>query len=302
MNLSLTAPQRLVADVYARLPENLHYTGEPTEWTRVTRPGQRLVAFLEGAVLAADGRLWLVDVPHGRIFSVGDNDDWRVELQYDGEPHAVLRLDDGALLIADYRRGLLRFAPGSSEPVEYLRGANTEHFRGLGEMARAPNGDIWISDPGRSSLTDPTGRVYRLPAGGGRLELILDNVPYPNGIAFSPDGRFAYLAATRANAIWKFLTDFPDPLKPMVGLYAQLSGALGPDGMAMRSDGLLATAHAQGGRAVLFNALGDIAAVVTTPGGTWTTSVAFSADGRRLFVIDAQTSSVYAADLDGLSA
>jgi len=302
MSLSPITPHRLVAGVYARLPESLHYQGEPTEWTRVTRPGQRLVAFLEGAVLAKDGRLWLVDVPHGRIFSVGPQDDWRVELEYDGEPHAVLRLDDGDLLVADYGRGLLRFAPGSSAPVEFLRGANTERFRGLGEMARAPNGDIWISDPGRSSLTDPTGRIYRLPADGGRLELILDNVPYPNGMALSPDGRFAYLAVTRANAIWKFLTDFPDPLKPMVGLYIQLSGSLGPDGMAMRADGLLATAHAQGGRAILFDRMGDPVAVVTTPGGTWTTSVAFSADGRRLFIVDAQTSTVYAAPLEGLSA
>jgi gluconolactonase len=46
---------------------------------------------------------------------------------------------------------------------------------------------------------------------------MLANVPYPNGVALSPDGRFVYLAATRANAVWRLLADAPDPVYPMVG-------------------------------------------------------------------------------------
>jgi gluconolactonase len=58
------------AEVFATLPASLHYRGEPNEWVRVTRPGQKLHSFLEGPAFDADGNLWCVDVPYGRIFRI----------------------------------------------------------------------------------------------------------------------------------------------------------------------------------------------------------------------------------------
>jgi gluconolactonase len=167
----------------------------------------------------------------------------------------------------------------------------------LGDITRAANGDLWFTDPGRSSLSDPSGRLFRLRAGAATPDVVLANVPYPNGVALSPDGRFVYLAATRANAVWRLLADAPDPVYPMVGLWVQLSGGLGPDGVAVNADGFVAVAHGQAGRAWVFDPLGDPVARVHTPGGQWTTAVAWHPDGRRLAIVDAQTGSIYTADL-----
>ena len=285
------------AEVFAALPEALHWHGEPNEWVRVTRPGARLHSFLEGPQFDEDGRLWCVDVPYGRILAIDARGDWTLAHAGDGQPHGLARIDGGAFAVADYRHGLLRFDPAHGTMAPICEGVNSERFRGLGDVTRAPNGDLWFTDPGRSSLSDATGRLFRLRAGSTAPELVLANVPYPNGVATSRDGRLVYVAATRANAVWRLLADAPDPVYPMAGTWVQLSGGLGPDGIAVHDSGLVAVAHGQAGRAWIFDALGDPVARVATPGGSWTTAVAWHPDGRRLAIVEAQTGSIYMADV-----
>lgn len=294
----MNAP-RLPVTLFARLPEALHHRGELTEWVRVTRPGQRLHSFLEGPCFDAQGHLWLVDVPYGRIFRVGPDGGWTVAHAYDGEPHGLARLADGAFAVTDYRRGVLRLDSGGAM-TPLVTGVNSENFRGLGDIAAGPDGSLWFADPGRSSLSDPTGRLFRLRPGAAAAEPVLVNIPYPNGIALSPDGRFVHVAATRANAVWRLLADAPDPLLPMAGVFLNLSGGLGPDGLAIDRHGRIAVAQAQAGRAYLFDALGDPLATIRLPEGRWTTSVAFAPDGDALFIIEAETASLYRADLTGV--
>jgi gluconolactonase len=262
----------------------------------VTRPGQRLHSFLEGPCFDANGALWLADVPYGRLFRVVD-DQWTLAHQYDGEPHGLVAASDGSLLIADYRRGLLRFDTASGAIETLCERVNTEPFRGLADVAIAPNGDVWMTDPGRSSLSDPTGRLYRMRPGAASPELVLANLPYPNSVALTPDGTHVCVSVTRANAVWRLLADAPDPGWPMVGTYLQLSGGLGPDGLAIDSRGRLALAQAQAGRAWLFDALGDPIARIRVPEGRWTTAVRFTPDETALVIVEAETGTLYRADI-----
>lgn len=293
----LISPRTVTASLFARLPDALHWQGEPTDWVRVTRPGQRLHSFLEGLSVDADGTAWLVDVPHGRILRVDPDGSWHVAFAYDGEPHGLCRLEDGAWIVADYRRGLLRLDLAQGRLAPLCARTNTENFRGLSDLCRGPDGSVWFTDSGHSSLSDPTGRVFRLRPDGTRLETVLANVPYPNGIVLGPGGTFVHVAATRANAVWRLLADAPDPLLPMAGIYVQLSGGLGPDGLAMDAQGRLAVAHAQAGTVWLFDPLGFPLLRIRTPGGLWTTSVAFSPDGRTLTMVEAQAGALHRIDL-----
>ena len=292
----------LEAQVFATLPMALHFRGEPNEWVRITRPGARLHSFLEAPRFDDRGTLWCVDVPYGRIFTIDVHGRWAVAFEYAGQPHGLAHLPGGAMMVADYRHGLMRFDAAAQTIGAVCEGLNSERFRGLGDLVRAPNGDLWFTDPGRSSLTDPTGRLYRLREGLPSPELVLANVPYPNGVALSPDGKLVFVAATRANAVWRLLAEAPDPVFPMAGVHVQLSGGLGPDGLDVNADGYLAVAQGQAGRVWLFDALGDPVARIRTPGGLWTTAVAFDATGRRLFITEAQTGSIYVADLTSLLA
>jgi gluconolactonase len=289
-------PPIVEATLFTELPRALHHDGEPNAWVQMTRPGQRLHSFLEGLCVSSDGALWLVDVPYGRIFTVDLYGGWTLALSYDGEPHSLKPWNYGEFALVDYKRGLLRFEPASKRLQTVASAPDGEHFLGLSDLARGPNGDIWFTDSGRTSLSDPTGRLFRYRPNDG-LQQILANIPYPNGVALSPDGKFVYVAVTRANAVWRLSADVAPQTIPMVGTYIQLSGGLGPDGLAVDAKGRLAVAHAQAGRAFVFDALGDPLLEIRIPKGTWTTSVAFSRDGTELYIVDAQHGAIWRTKL-----
>jgi gluconolactonase len=282
----------LIPELWTKLPGELQYHGEPTPWVKMTRPGQLLHSFLEGPCFDDVGKLWLVDVPYGRIFSISSRGEWHSIIGYDGEPHSLKQKKNGSFVIADHKNGLLEF-DGASKFTTLASEINGQKFKGLSDLTIAPNGDIWFTDSGRTSLSDPTGRVLRYKS-NGELDLVLSNVPYPNGIALSNDGKFVYCAATRANAVWRFFADYPEPTTPMVGTYIQMNGALGPDGLAIDRFGNLAVAHAQSGRAYIYHPSGDLLAVVHLPEGKWVTSLIFQNDEENtLYIIEAETGSIY---------
>ncbi|MGP8431888.1 SMP-30/gluconolactonase/LRE family protein [Paraburkholderia fungorum] len=291
--MTLLSPSTVDSVPFSTLPESFHYQGEPTAWTKITRPGMRLHSFLEGLVISPEGELLLTDVPHGRIFSVSpDGSHWQEKFVYDGEPHGLTFLPDGRVVVADYRRGLLVVDLVSGSMAPLCSGYNTENFRGLSDLVADQDGAIWFTDSGRTSLSDPTGRLFRVsPA--GELRCVLDNVPYPNGVAISADGANVFVAVTRGNAVWRLARALPASGKPMAGIYLQLSGGLGPDGLSVSSMGMLAVAHAQAGSAWLLDEVGQVQSRIRTPGGMWTTSVRFSRDAQTLYIVDAQTATIF---------
>lgn len=283
----------LTAALWTELPADLHRHGEPSGWAKMTRPGHQMHSFLEAAFFDANDSLWLSDVPYGRVFRISPDGDWTKVHQIDGEPHAMRIAPDGRHIAVDYKHGLIELTGSTSFDV---LSTGDPAFLGLSDMVYGPDGALWFTDSGRSSLSDPCGRVYRWRH--GELRLVLDCVPYSNGIAVSPDNAWVYVAATRANQVWKFSTRLPEHGAPMVGTYLHLSGGLGPDGLACNLDGWLAVAQAQAGRAYVFDAMGDQIAEVRLPRGTWTTSVTFDPhDPQRLIIIDAQFGGVFTCNI-----
>ena len=279
-----------------RLPEGYRHMGEPSAWAKMTRPGEPIHSFLEAAFFDAEANLWLSDVPYGRVFKVSPEGDWSLVHQVDGEPHAMRIAPDGQHIAVDYRHGLIELT-GHSDFKVLSTGLESQPYLGLSDMAYAPDGSLWFTDSGRTSLSDPKGRVYCLSP-GGVLRLVLDCLPYSNGICFSPDGAWVYVAATRANQVWRLSSNLPTTGQPMVGVFLQLSGGLGPDGLATNKQGWLTVAQAQAGRAYVFDALGDPIAEVRLPEGLWTTSVTFHPDDQsKLYIVDAQTGTIFVANI-----
>lgn len=286
----------IVPGIFSSLPEEHHHRGAPSPWAAMTRPGQTLHSFLEAPFFDANGDLWLSDVACGRVFRVSpDGRQWHVEHGYDGAPHAMRHQADGRALVADYYRGL-GFLDGN-DFVPVTSGLPEKPFIGLSDMAPDADGNFWITDSGRSSLSDPTGCLWRFES-SGQLRLVLSNIPYPNGVALSPDGVHVYVAVTRANQIWRISAALPDSGPPMAGVFLNLSGGLGPDGLATNAMGWLAIAQAQAGRVYVTDSLGDPIAEIRLPAGRWTTSVVFAPENPRcLFIIEAEHGSIYSAEL-----
>jgi gluconolactonase len=276
----------ITTEVFTRLPDDLRLPGLHTPWSRA-RGGAPMHSFLEGPAFDRAGRLYCVDVCHGRIFRIARDGTWEVFAEYSGNPNGLKIHRDGRIFVADHHLGLLAFDPESGTRTIVAEGAGGVRFRGLNDLVFADNGDLYFTDPGESGLDRPDGRVFRLDAGGG-IDLVYDGLPYPNGLVLGPAQDVLYVAVTRSLQVLRL------PLREgrvrKSGVFLQLSGGLaGPDGMAVDAEGGLAVVHAGFGTVWHFSALGEPLGRIRSCAGVRTTNVAYGDDDlRTLYVTEAE--------------
>jgi gluconolactonase len=292
----LQPPQVSELALFSSMPEHFRKrTG--SAWAASNRAGQPTDSFLEGPVFDRVGNLYVADIPFGRVFRIDPAGAWTLVAEYDGEPNGMKLLDDATLLIADYKNGLMQLDIASGNVRGYLERRNTERFRGLNDLVFDSAGALYFTDQGQTGLHDPTGRLYRLRPNGD-LDLLLANVPSPNGVCLSSDGRFLFLAVTRANCVWR-VPLLPDGSVAKVGQFFTSYGPSGPDGLATDEQGRLVVANPGLGYVWVLNARAEPEWILRGPVGASTTNIAFGGEGRRtLFVTDSTHGHVLFARLD----
>lgn len=298
-NLSNTAPQIVEARVLTRLPDSFR-SKQRTEWGDANKPGSELDSFLEGPTFDREGNLYVVDIPFGRIFRISPTLEWTLACHYDGWPNGLAMHRDGSLWIADYRSGLLKLQPSSGDPVAVLTHRNSESFKGLNDLTFDREGNCYFTDQGQTGLHDPTGRVYRLRA-GGHLDLVIGGIPSPNGVALDRDGKAIFVAVTRANQVWRGPL-LADGSVSKVGALRTFFGSSGPDGMAVDADNRLVVAHASLGGAFVIDARGEVTHFVKSPVGSTVTNIAYRPGTSRLVMTESETGSILEADLPAAGA
>ena len=176
-----TPPKLIEAEIFSAMPDAFRRKGVRTDWADANRPGETADCFIEGPSFDADGNLYIVDIPFGRIFRIAPDKTWSLVVEYEGWPNGLKISKDGRILVADYMHGimLLDVKAGCMRPV--LTSRNSKSFRGCNDLHIAGNGDIYFTDQGQTGLHDPTGRVYRLTA-SGRLDCLIDTGISPNGL------------------------------------------------------------------------------------------------------------------------
>jgi gluconolactonase len=274
----LAQPVLKDAAILTQLPERFRID-KPTAWADANRGGEPIDSFLEGPVFDGRGNLYVTDIPHGRIFRISPQLDWELIVEYDGEPNGMKFLTDDAILIADYKNGLVMLRLDTREIVPCLQRHNSERFKGVNDLILDTRGNVYFTDQGQTGLHDSSGRVYRLcPA--GRLDLLLHNVPSPNGIVLSADEKVLYVAATRGNAVWR-VPLMPDGNVAKAGLFFSSSGPSGPDGLAMDEDGNLLVANPGLGLLWVLSPRAEPLAIWRSPAGTSLTNLAFGGPDRK---------------------
>lgn len=119
--------------------------------------------------------------------------------------------------------------------------------------------------------------VFFLDLHTGKMELVLDNLKTPNGIARSADGKYAYIADTETNSVFKYSLIF-DTLTRQMKLSDQTLFAHVPlpDGLKEDLQGYVyITSHVQQGGIHIFNGRGQKIGHISTPNAT--SNCAFSA-------------------------
>ena len=293
MNL-FSPPQVIQTEVFSEIPARFRKQNQFPIWARVNRPGLELSSFIEGPSFDRAGNLYIVDIPYGRIFRISPAGSWDLVTEYDGEPNGLKFHKDGRAFICDYKNGLVTLDVASGKVTALLERTQSERFKGLNDLIFASNGDVYFTDQGHTGMHDPVGHVYRLAA-DGKLTCLLDNVPSPNGLVLNAVETVLLVAATRSNSIWRVpLT--PDGGVTKVGIFAYLSGGIGPDGMAMDAVGNLVVAHVGMGCAWLLSPKGEPLYRIQSCRGEGVTNMAFGgADGKTLFITESETGTILKA-------
>ncbi|MDP6389288.1 MAG: SMP-30/gluconolactonase/LRE family protein [Alphaproteobacteria bacterium] len=292
-------PTDIETEVWSELPDEFRKTGDAmqTVWGEGNALGARMDSFLEGPSFDRQGNLWVVDIPFGRVFRISPDKVWTLAAEYDGEPNGLKIRNDGEIFIADYKRGIMHLDPATGEVTEHRTRIRLEPFKGCNDLVFGSNGDMYFTDQGQTGWHDPTGRVFRLTP-EGRLDLLVDTVPSPNGLVLNLDESILFLAVTRANQVWRV------PLPPegptyKVGTFLHLSGGGGgPDGMALDEAGSLLVCHAGMGSVWVFDRMGEPLYRIRSCRGINTTNIAYGGpDNTGLFITESESGSILRAEL-----
>jgi gluconolactonase len=161
--------------------------------------------FTEGPIWMADGSLHFSDMPADKRRRWHPDEGVAVLRDPSNKCNGMTRDNDGNLIVCEHvTSSVVREKPGGT------RETIASHWQG--KELNSPN-DVIVARDGSIVFTDPTyGRmpgfglereqdldfqgVYRIPAGGGELELLVDDFVQPNGLCFSPDESLLYVNDT----------------------------------------------------------------------------------------------------------
>ncbi len=300
----LNTPAVRELDVWSSMPVEFRKTGVRSVWADANQGGKAIDSFLEGPVFDGAGNLYVTDIPFGRVFKITPQGGWSLVAEYDGEPNGMKFLSSHQLLITDYKNGLMLLDLQAQSITPFLARRNTESFKGVNDLTIASNGDIYFTDQGQTGLHDPTGRVYRYAPKSGRLDLLLNNVPSPNGIVLSPDEKFLFVAVTRGNCVWRMPLQ-TDGSVSKTGQFFTSYGTSGPDGLAMDERGRLLVANPGLGYVWVVNPRGEVDEVLHAPkvegklAAVSLTNLAFGgADNKTIYCTDSSNGRILTARMD----
>ncbi len=292
-----TPPKILETTVFTSIPADQLSPNPSNEWTTTQPIGSPYESLLEGPSFDGYGNLYCVDVINGRIIKFDPKGAFSTLLSYDGWPNGLKFHKDGRIFIADYKHGVMVFDPDKKEIKPLLQRFQAERFKGVNDLFFAKNGDLYFTDQGLTGLQDPSGRLFRLKA-SGQLECLLSNIPSPNGLVMNLDETAIYLAVTRANAVWR-VPLMLDGSVSKVGTFIQLSGGVGPDGLALDCEGRLAISHVGMGCVWIVDQSGEPVYRINSCKKKYTTNVAYGGvDNKTLYITESSTGTVLTANLD----
>ena len=194
--------------------------------------------------------------------------------------------DPGAILETDLNGKQLRRWDTDASGGKFVGGIN--------DIVVAANGGAYATIFGVFNERPGAviGRILYLPPGGAQWREVAKDLNYANGIGVSPDQKTLYVSETVGNCILKFSIN-PDGNLSNRANFAVLSSLtknksdspwLGPDSMKVDARGNVYVAQFSGGKVLKISPDGKLLHVFPIAAGDGPTNVAFSADGKELYV------------------
>ena len=191
-------------------------------------------AFLEGPRWH-DGALWVSDMHDDRVLRVHPDGRCETVAEVAGQPSGLGWLSDGRLLVVSMTdRRLLRRDAGGLVTAADLSGIATFHCN---DMVVDAHGRAYVGNFGfdHEAGAAPVAARLALVHPDGRVQVVAEDLLFPNGSVITPDGRTLIVGESFAARLTAFEI-LPDGSLTNRRLWAQLDGAV-PDGICLDAEG-----------------------------------------------------------------
>ncbi|MDO9548169.1 MAG: SMP-30/gluconolactonase/LRE family protein [Candidatus Marinimicrobia bacterium] len=164
-------------------------------------------------------------------------------------------------------------------------------FKRPNDLAMGPDACLYVTDPFHYDRANPDGAVYKINPGTGATSIVIPNLAFPNGIAFSPDKQSLFVCESAMNRVLKY--PFNDgKVGSKRSIFIELSGG-DPDGIAFDEKGNLYIAHFGGGAVYMVHPSGETACYLKTPGNKPTNLEFGGKNLKTLYLTEVETNAVY---------
>lgn len=233
----------------------------------------------------------------------------------DGEPftwkmtNGMTVYRDGSIFACDSERNvIIRMDPKTKKCEVYADSCEGQPFKGPNDLAFDPQGNLYFTDPVGSGRNNPVGAIYRVDGKTQKVSRVAEGLAFPNGLAFTADGKTLYLCESQYNRIVKFKVN-PDGTLGQLEEFADLSpdGPGEPDGMAVDVKGNLWITHFGAHTVLVVNPKGEIIRTIPVPhtknNGHGPTNIEFAGeDLKTVYITDPGSAALFMmkSDVAGL--
>ncbi|HEX2518608.1 MAG TPA: SMP-30/gluconolactonase/LRE family protein, partial [Castellaniella sp.] len=157
--------------------------------------------FTEGPLWHPEGYLLFVDIRRSQIFKLVPGGPPQLIREHSGESNGMTFDAQGRVVMCEMvNRRVTRMEADGSCTVLADRWEGKRLNR-PNDIVGTSDGSLYFTNPGRERLDPavvdlPYNSVHRITPDGA-VQLVIPNIDYPNGLAFSPDEHVLYVANTR---------------------------------------------------------------------------------------------------------
>ncbi|MET9764291.1 SMP-30/gluconolactonase/LRE family protein [Streptomyces sp. NPDC006372] len=192
----------------ALVPRHYIAVGHGPEDVAADPRGRVLTGLADGRIVRLDG---LADPVAARSEVIAETG---------GRPLGLELLPDGALLVCDAERGLLRVDTGDGTVRVLADSVAGERLRFCSNAVSLSDGSVYFTVSSRRHPLDHwigdivehtgTGRLLRLAPGEDTPEVVLDGLQFANGLAAGADESFLVVAETGARRLTRYRLTGPE--------------------------------------------------------------------------------------------
>lgn len=252
-------------------------------------------AFTEGPAWHPDGYLLFSDIPNERVLRVnvdGSSSEW---LKPSGRANGLMCDRQGRIYACQGGERSVSLMKTNADGIGEVVSVLASEFEGRplnqpNDLAIDADGGLYFTDPNYrpadEPATQPVQGVYYIST-AGEITRVIDDLPRPNGILVTADGKSLYVANIELRQIIKYAIEGPGQLGASEVLFTgeEQEDGRGPDGMTLDEHGNI---YATYKTLVVLTPAGELIGRVDV--GEKPANCAFGGDDNRTLYVTAQTS------------